>query len=411
MAGRPPKQTVDYFPHYANASSRKTLVVLESQYGNAGYAFWFKLLELLGRTPGHYYTFPNEEELIALAAFTKADLDDAKAMLSMLARLGAIDAELLSIHCIWATNLVDNLSYVYEKRSADPPPKPTREQVLSQYRTAGILTLSGTDIPIPEPQIAITGEGSTENGYFRDDPSAMNKQNLSTEEKELDGKRDDGLYQLGVEISKHLRAVPPCDSYIKEHEAMKAALVALGSLKGYTPRTELGVPEGRIDVSWMDELGKPAFAFEIDSMLPKYKSLIKLRNLGAPACLILRRNRDAFQWERDILLIGLGRPRVKDEEPTQQSQEKHRHLFANTDQRTVLIPTNSDSPGLWAVLDWNNLIWEVPLVTQEAFDLGNGHYYCYLAKNDHDCVADSEGKGKCGDPIVGCVCAEPAGVE
>ena len=70
--GRPAKQTVDYFPHYANASSRKTVEIMEVEFGAAGYAFWFKLLELLCRSPGHYYTFPNEEELMALAALKSA---------------------------------------------------------------------------------------------------------------------------------------------------------------------------------------------------------------------------------------------------------------------------------------------------------------------------------------------------
>ncbi len=180
MAGRPPKQTVDYFPHYANASMRKTVDILERKYGNDGYAFWFKLLELLARTPGHYYTFPNEEELFALAALTRAEIDDTKTILGMLARLGAIDADLLSVNCIWATNLVGNLSYIYDKRSGDPPAKPTQKDIIEQYKQQGIVVLSGTDIPISDPAIAITGEESTENGYFRDFPSAMNKGNLST---------------------------------------------------------------------------------------------------------------------------------------------------------------------------------------------------------------------------------------
>ena len=43
---RPAKTSVDYFPHMAH--SGKTIAILEARWGNDGYAFWFKLLELLG---------------------------------------------------------------------------------------------------------------------------------------------------------------------------------------------------------------------------------------------------------------------------------------------------------------------------------------------------------------------------
>ena len=43
---RPRKQTVDYFPHYCKCG--RTIFILENRFGNDGYAFWFKLLEILG---------------------------------------------------------------------------------------------------------------------------------------------------------------------------------------------------------------------------------------------------------------------------------------------------------------------------------------------------------------------------
>ena len=45
---RPKKQTVDYFPHIIKQG--KTMTILENRFGNDGYAFWFKLLEILGST-------------------------------------------------------------------------------------------------------------------------------------------------------------------------------------------------------------------------------------------------------------------------------------------------------------------------------------------------------------------------
>ena len=51
---RTQKDTVDYFPHDADASAGDTLTVLEGQYANDGYAFWFKLLERLASSEGHF---------------------------------------------------------------------------------------------------------------------------------------------------------------------------------------------------------------------------------------------------------------------------------------------------------------------------------------------------------------------
>jgi len=42
--------TVEWFPHYANASSKMTLTILEKKYGASGYASWFKLLECIAQT-------------------------------------------------------------------------------------------------------------------------------------------------------------------------------------------------------------------------------------------------------------------------------------------------------------------------------------------------------------------------
>ena len=68
--GRPRKQTVDYFPHFVSTDSR-TKFILEQSWGNDGYAFWFKLLELLGRSEGHYYDCSQPADKMYLVALTK----------------------------------------------------------------------------------------------------------------------------------------------------------------------------------------------------------------------------------------------------------------------------------------------------------------------------------------------------
>ena len=58
--GRPGKIIVDYFPHVTQPG--KTMSILESGWGNDGYAFWFKLLELLGTTHGFCYDCHNPSD-------------------------------------------------------------------------------------------------------------------------------------------------------------------------------------------------------------------------------------------------------------------------------------------------------------------------------------------------------------
>lgn len=126
--GRPRKQTVDYFPHFVSTDS-KTKFILEQSWGNDGYAFWFKLLELLGRSEGHYYDYSlmaNEKYMLALM---KMDSGKINEILEMLADLGNIDKELWEERkVIWCQSLVDNLQDVYSKRTVSIPKRPFTEE-------------------------------------------------------------------------------------------------------------------------------------------------------------------------------------------------------------------------------------------------------------------------------------------
>lgn len=122
--GRPRKQTVDYFPHFVSTDSR-TKFILEQGWGNDGYAFWFKLLELLGRSEGHYYDCSQPADKMYLVALTKVTEEQADAILDMLALRGNIDLELWQERkVIWCQSLVDNLQDVYSKRTVSAPSKP-----------------------------------------------------------------------------------------------------------------------------------------------------------------------------------------------------------------------------------------------------------------------------------------------
>jgi len=144
VAGRPPKQTVDYFPHYTDASQRRTLFTIQQMYGHQGYAFWFRLLELLGSTAGHAYCYTGDAEWQYLKAFTWSSDDEVRAILSSLASMGAIDLELWAVEIAWSQYFVDGLAGVYANRRAEVPPKPDAITTANNYRRDGIVLCRNT---------------------------------------------------------------------------------------------------------------------------------------------------------------------------------------------------------------------------------------------------------------------------
>ena len=106
---------------------------------------------------------------------------------------------------------------------------------------------------------------------------------------------------LGEEVRSLLLTLPE-----PSHEEIKEALIKLGQVKRLVPRPEVITDIGRIDLLWQDLNGEKIAAFEIDMNEPKAKSLRKLRGLCPSTFIILRTNPEPFQWDLDILLLGLG---------------------------------------------------------------------------------------------------------
>jgi hypothetical protein len=123
MAGRYKKQTVDYFPHYVNHG--KVLFIVESLWGNDGYSAFYRLLEILGDTDGHFYKAETEEQALFLAATMKVSQDTAEAILCKLAKMGVIDEQLWTgARGIWMQSFVDSLAPAYRKRQMALPTRP-----------------------------------------------------------------------------------------------------------------------------------------------------------------------------------------------------------------------------------------------------------------------------------------------
>lgn len=134
---RPQKQTADYFPH--TAVEGKTLFILESRYGVGGYAAWFKLIQLLCRTPGHCYYAVSEADMAFLTAEMRfVTADTTIQFIDMCIMLGALDKDLWDEkRGIWSQHLVDNLADLYRRRKAIVPekPLPTSDTLLIPSKT------------------------------------------------------------------------------------------------------------------------------------------------------------------------------------------------------------------------------------------------------------------------------------
>lgn len=118
--GRNSRQTADYFPHYIAGKSR-TKFILEKNWGNDGYAFWFKLLELLCAADGQYYDCWSTMNWEYLLAVTGVDAETAENILKTLSEMGKVDRELWeTCRVIWVQSLLENLSQLYSKRTTTP---------------------------------------------------------------------------------------------------------------------------------------------------------------------------------------------------------------------------------------------------------------------------------------------------
>ena len=120
---RPKKRTIDYFPH--QCTHGKTMFIIEQRYGNDGYAFWFKLLELLGSTNDHYLHLNNPADWEFLQAKTRTNEGFCQEILDLLARLDAIDQELWDEHkVVWSQNFVNGIADAYRNRKSETPKTP-----------------------------------------------------------------------------------------------------------------------------------------------------------------------------------------------------------------------------------------------------------------------------------------------
>lgn len=177
--GRKAARTVEYFPHFVKFG--KTLYLIEEKWGNDGYAFWFKLLQILGSATDHFLdccadTVPGRENWDYLTARMRFPAEKCSEIISWLAERGNIDTELWTSHrIIWCQEFVDNLSEVYAHRSNPVPKRPCNgiskvemQQQGDFHGENGPSTgISGDFSPIGRKEGKEGREGITEDGDIR----------------------------------------------------------------------------------------------------------------------------------------------------------------------------------------------------------------------------------------------------
>jgi hypothetical protein len=111
---RSKKATVDYFPHSCNHG--RTIHIIENKFGNDGYSFWFKLLELLGATENHFIDCNDPATWEYLLAKTRLTGETATFILNLLAALDSINENFWKMKVVWSKNFIENLEPIYQRR-------------------------------------------------------------------------------------------------------------------------------------------------------------------------------------------------------------------------------------------------------------------------------------------------------
>ena len=120
---RPQRNNVDYFPHYI--SDGKKMFIIESKFGNDGYATWFKILETLAKSDHHWFDLSDKSNLMFLAAKCRISENLLCDIVSSLASLGEVDVQLWeNEQVIWSDKFIDSIEDAYDKRSNNALRKP-----------------------------------------------------------------------------------------------------------------------------------------------------------------------------------------------------------------------------------------------------------------------------------------------
>ena len=152
---REQRKDVDYFPH--DCTHGRKMHIIETKYGNDGYATWFKLLEQFGKANNHFIDISDEMTLMFLTSTFKIDEEKTIAILTDLSKLGGIDKFLFDEYKIlWSEKFCNSIEDAYRKRKQKMF---TKEDILNLKNSQKNLIPSGNP-PIPRGLTEITAKNT-----------------------------------------------------------------------------------------------------------------------------------------------------------------------------------------------------------------------------------------------------------
>lgn len=223
---RPRKETVDYFPHDADASNGDTLTIIEGQFGNDGYAFWFKLLERISSTENHVIDCRNPVKWQLLLAKTHVTEEKGEAILKTLSTLEAIDRDLWeNDRVIWCQKLVDRVSDAYRNRKSEIPQKPVSD-VINKVSDNKIL-VSDTENPqrkLKETKVKEIKDiyGTFQNVLLTTEEYTKLKERFNSHVEEMIERLSEGIASKGYKYKSHYAAILSWERMNKERNIKPA---------------------------------------------------------------------------------------------------------------------------------------------------------------------------------------------
>jgi hypothetical protein len=171
------RYNVDWFPHYC--VHKMTMQIIENKYELKGYAFWFKLLEMLGSSNKHYLDFNKESAWEFLQAKTRTTKEECHEILDTLAKLDAIDKELWEGKIIWSDNFIEGIREAYRTRINEIPTKPTLYNALNPSISDNLRNITQETRNIPQETRNITQDLSSSLNTSIDNNLIINKREES----------------------------------------------------------------------------------------------------------------------------------------------------------------------------------------------------------------------------------------
>jgi hypothetical protein len=113
---RPERNNVDYFPFMCKEG--KGIFVIESKYGNDGYATWIKILRHLAVTDYHYLDLSKASDLMFLSSKCKVSEELLIKIIDDLAELGEVEKDLwVDYRIVFSNKFIESIQDAYGKRN------------------------------------------------------------------------------------------------------------------------------------------------------------------------------------------------------------------------------------------------------------------------------------------------------